>query len=331
MQYKLQPLYSTDQSFNGDVITSDEEKYMGRLYILATEDSKLLNLGIEKEWFLAHASIDALIYGHINNEGKWSLSACRSLEPSLTYTTRNKLFNKVFSPEYVWEISHLREEVTLNISQFASNPDNFNSNEDDNSNVPDTKSTNKIVEELSINSLHIDILRDLIMHSHPDDLAALKEKYEEIEGQEKHTVNESQSVFDDDNFTEIMNYFQRGSAPKLNDEELFHAQINLTERVMNEYESQKTNEFVFVPFGTVTVYAEENYFVLHDSEDEHTIFTATFDTDVIHGLNDIDALKIEMILSQLETEDYRRIRNSEQEIEVDKTEIKQQTGMEYGA
>ncbi|AFZ01237.1 hypothetical protein [Calothrix sp. PCC 6303] len=99
---------------------------------------------------------------------------------------------------------------------------------------------------------------------------------------------------------------------------------------MNEYESQKTNEFVFVPFGTVTVYAEENYFVLRDSEDEHTIFTATFDTDVIHGLNDIDALKIEMILSQLETEDYRRIRNSEQEIEVDKTEIKQQTGMEYG-
>jgi hypothetical protein len=324
MQYKLQPLYSTDKSFNGDVITSDEEKYMGRLYILATEDGKLLNLGIEKEWFLAHASGDVLICGHINNEGKWSLSPRRSLEPSLTYTTRNKLFDKVFSPEYLWEISYLREERTLNISQFASNPDNSNSNEDDDSNVPDTKSTTKIVGELNINSLHIDILRDLIMHSHPDELAALEEKSEEIERQDK-------SAFDDNNITEIMNYFQRESAPKLDEEELFHAQIHLTERIMDEYKSQKTNEFVFVPFGNVTIHTEENYFVLRDSEDEHTIFIATFDAEIIQGLNHTDALKIEMILSQLETEDYRRIRNSEQEIEADKTEIKQQTGMEYGA
>jgi hypothetical protein len=320
MQYKLQPLYSTDKSFNGDVITSDEEKYMGRLYILATEDGKLLNLGIEKEWFLAHASIDALICGHINNEGKWSLSPRRSLEPSLTYTTRNKLFDKVFSPEYLWEISHLREELTLNISQFASNPDNSNSNEDDNSNVPDTKSTTKIVEQLNINSLYIDILRNLIMRSHPDELTAL----EDLEDQDK-------STFDDNNITEIMNYFQRESAPKLDEEELFHVQIHLTERIRDEYESQKTNEFVFVPFGNVTIHTEESYFVLGDSEDEHTIFIATFDAEIIQGLNHTDALKIEMILSQLETEDYRRIRNSEQEIEADKTEIKQQIGMEYGA
>jgi hypothetical protein len=306
------------------VITSDEEKYMGRLYILATEDGKLLNLGIEKEWFLAHASGDVLICGHINNEGKWSLSPRRSLEPSLTYTTRNKLFDKVFSPEYLWEISYLREERTLNISQFASNPDNSNSNEDDDSNVPDTKSTTKIVEELNINSSHIDRLRDLIMRSHPDELTALEEKSEEIERQDK-------SAFDDNNITEIMNYFQRESAPKLDEEELFHAQIHLTERIMDEYKSQKTNEFVFVPFGNVTIHTEENYFVLRDSEDEHTIFIATFDAEIIQGLNHTDAFKIEMILSQLETEDYRRIRNSEQEIEADKTEIKQQTGMEYGA
>jgi hypothetical protein len=330
MQYKLQPLYSTDKSFNGDVITSDEEKYMGRLYILPTEDGKLLNLGIEKEWFLAHASIDALICGHINNEGKWSLSSRRSLEPSLTYTTRNKLFDKVFSPEYVWEISHLREERTLNISQFASNPDNSNSNDDD-SNVPDTKSTTKIVEELNINSPHIDILRDLIMHSHPDDLTAIEEKSEEIEGQDKYRISEDKSVFDDKKITEIMNYFQRESAPKLDEEELFHAQIHLTERIMDEYKKQDIDEFAFIPFGTVTVNVEENYFVLHDSEDEHTIFIATFDAEIIQGLNYTDSLKIEMILSQLETEDYRRVRNSKQEIEADKTEIKQQTGMEYGA
>jgi hypothetical protein len=53
-------------------------------------------------------------------------------------------------------------------------------NEDDDSNVPDTKSTTKIVEELNINSPHIDRLRDLIMRSHPDELTVIEEKLEEL-------------------------------------------------------------------------------------------------------------------------------------------------------
>jgi hypothetical protein len=329
MQYKLHPLYSTNQAFNGDVITSDEEKYMGRLYILAADDSKLLNLGIKSEWFLAHASANVLISGHINNEGQWSLSTYRSLEPTLAYTNRNKIFDEIFSPEYICEISYLREEQTINISQILSKSDNSDSNEDEDSNVTDNKGVTKIVGQLSINPDNIDILRDLILHSSLDELFALSQ---EIEMPSNHQVEKQQSDFNDKSLTEIMNYFQRESAPKLDEDELFFAQIHLTERVLAEYERQNTNEFVFVPFGTVTVHGEENYFILRDSSDEHTIFTATFDADIIHGLDDVDALKIEMILSQLDTEDYRRNRNiSEQEMEVDKAEIKEQRGMEYGA
>jgi hypothetical protein len=329
MQYKLQPLYSTNQAFNGDVITSDEEKYMGRLYILAADDSKLLNLGIKSEWFLAHASANVLISGHINNEGQWSLSTYRSLEPTLAYTNRNKIFDEIFSPEYICEISYLHEEQTVNISQIISKSDKSDSNKDEYSNITDNKGVTKIVGQLSINPDNIDILRDLILHSSLDELFALSQ---EIEMPSNHQVEKQQSDFNDKSLTEIMNYFQRESAPKLDEDELFFAQIHLTERVLTEYERQNTNEFVFVPFGTVTVHGEENYFILRDSSDEHTIFTATFDADIIHGLDDVDALQIEMILSQLDTEDYRRSRNiSEQEMEVDKAEIKEQRGMEYGA
>jgi hypothetical protein len=326
MQYRLNPLYSTNQAFNGDVITSDEEKYMGRLYILAADDSKLLNLGIKSEWFLAHASANVLISGHINNEGEWSLSTYRSLEPTLAYTNRNKIFDEIFSPEYVWEISYLREEQTVNISQFISKSDNSDTNKDEDSNVTDERSVTKIVGQLSINPNNIDILRNLILHSSLDELFALSQQ--EIEMPTNHQVDKQQ----DKSLTEIMNYFQRSSAPKLDEDELFFAQIHLTERIMDEYERQKSKEFVFVPFGTVTIHAEESYFILRDSDDEHTIFTATFDADIIHGLNDTDALKIEMILSQLDTEDYRRSRDiSQQEMEADKAEIKERRGMEYGA
>ncbi len=329
MQYKLNPLYSTNQAFNGDVITSDEEKYMGRLYILAADDRKLLNLGIKSEWFFAHASANVLISGHINNEGQWSLSTYRSLEPSLTYTNRNKIFDEIFSHEYVCEISYLREEQTVNISQVISKSDNSDTNTDEDSNVTDERSATKIVGQLSINPDSIDILRGLILDSSLDELSALSQ---EIEIPTNHQVEKQQSDFNGKSLTEIMNYFQRSSAPKLDEDELSFAQIHLTQRVMDEYERQNTNEFVFVPFGTVTIHAEESYFILRDSDDEHTIFTVTFDADIIHGLNDTDALKIEMILSQLDTEDYRRSRDiSQQEMEADKAEIKERRGMEYGA
>ncbi len=134
----------------------------------------------------------------------------------------------------------------------------------------------RIVGKLSINPDNIDILRDLILYSSLDELFALSQ---EIEMPSNHQVEKQESGFNDKSLTGIMNYFQRESSPKLDENELFFAQIHLTQRVMDEYERQKSKEFVFVPFGTVTVHAEESYFILRDSSDEHTIFTATFDAE----------------------------------------------------
>ena len=335
MNYQLKTLYETNQAFNCDVITSDEEKYMGRLYILTTDDSNLKKIGIKEEWFLAHEEADVLISGHINREGKWSLSSFRNLEPSFEYTTRNKLLDQVFSPEYVCELSYLREELISNISQVVNNSDDSTNNEDDEDNAINKKYVTVMVEQLSITPDNLNVLRDLIMHSFSDELVTLEQELE-VEMHNNHLYNEQQSAVNTTNITEIMNYFQRSSAPKLDEDELFDAQVDLTERIMDEYERQKKDEFVFTPLGIVTINSEESCCTLRDSEDGHVIFTATFDTDVIHGLSDVDAPKIEMILHQFDREDCRRERNTMKEErsanEVDKPgEIKQQTGIDYGA
>ena len=332
MNYELQTLYSTNQAFNCDVITSDKEEYMGRLYVLATSDSILHNLGIKSEWFLAHGEADVLISGHINHEGKWSLSPYRNLEPSFEYITRNKLFDQVFSPEYVYELSYLREELISNISQVVNNSDDSTNNEDDEDNAIDKKNATVMGSQLSITPDNLNVLRDLIMHSFSDKLATLEQEVE-IEMQAENLSNEQQSAENTTNLTEIMNHFQREAAPKLNKDEIFDAQIDLVERIMDEYEKQKKDEFIFAPLGTVTINAEDSCCSLKDSEDEHTIFTATFDADIIHGLNDTDALKIEMILHQFDREDFRRTRNMiKQENltnQINASEINRNTGIDY--
>ncbi len=338
MRYKLNTLYSTDQAFNGDVIASDEEKYMGRLYILTTSDSKLLDLGIKEEWFIAHASADFLISGHINNEGKWSLSPYKSLSPSLAYTNQTNIFDHVFSPEYVQEIAYLREEEFLNISQNINQSGNFDSNESDESDVSKPKILTPIEGQLHIKPENIDILRHLIFRSSLDELLSLNPEQDMVT-EANQPSSENKSIFDDPstNLTVIMNDFQCKSIPQVGEEDLVFAQIELAERVMDEYERQNLTEFAFVPFGNVTVYPEDSYFVLRDSSDNHTIFIATFDAEIIQGLSDVDALKIEMILSQIDTEDYRKTRDiSKQEREVSLVNenahnLSQQQGIEYGA
>ncbi len=338
MQYKLNTLYSTDQAFNGDVITNDEEKYMGRLYILTTSDSKLLNLGIKEEWFLAYAGADFLISGHINNEDKWSLSAYKSLEPSFVYTNQSNIFDQVFSQEYMQEIAYLREEEFLTISQRINQSDDFSSNEDNESDVSKPKIITQMEGSWYIHPENIDTLRHLILRSSLDELLSLEQQQgEAIEMDLNQASSENQSTFDNPNtdLKVIMNYFQRESAPRLDEDELFHAQMNLIERVRDEYQKRNINEFAFVPFGNITIHDEDNYFVLRDSSDEHTIFVATFEAEIIQRLNDVDSLKIEMILNQLEIEDYRRARDiSKQEKEVineSNKNINQQHEIEYGA
>ncbi|MBV6625451.1 MAG: hypothetical protein KI793_21405 [Rivularia sp. (in: Bacteria)] len=310
MNYDLQILYETDEAFNCDVITADEEKYMGRLYILTTDDNTLKTLGIKEEWYLAHEEADVLVSGHINSEGKWSLSTWRNLEPSFEYTTRNKIFDQVFSPEYVWKLMHFREENIISISQKASIPDSFNGSDDNNSNGMNRKYLGIMPGQLNITTENLNILQGLIMHSNDSELVALEQ---DLETEIISVYNEQESAVKSTNINEIMNHFQRESAPLLDEKELFHAQIDLTERIMDEYEKQGKDEFVFTPLGIVTINAEESCCSLKDSEDGHTIFTATFDADIIHGLNDTDALKIEMILHQFDREDFRRARSMLQE------------------
>ena len=311
MNYDLQILYETDEAFNCDVITTDEEKYMGRLYILTTDDNTLKNLGIQEEWYLAHEEADVLVNGHINSEGKWSLSTLRNLEPSFEYTTRNKIFDQVFSPEYVWKLMHFREENIISMSQKISNSDSFNSSDDNNnSNGMNRKYIDIMPVKINITSENLNILQDLIMHSYDSPSVDLEH---DLENEIIPVYNEQQSAANSTNITEIMNHFQRESAPLLDEKELFHAQIDLTERIMDEYEKCQKDEFVFTPLGIVTINSEESCCSLKDSEDSHTIFTATFDADIIHGLNDTDALRIEMILHQFDREDFRRARSMLQE------------------
>lgn len=338
MRYKLNTLYSTEQAFNGDVITSDDEKYVGRLYILATSDNQLLNFGIKEEWFLAYTGADFLISGHINHDGNWSLSAYKSLEPSFQYTNQSDIFDRVFSQKYIQEIAYLREEEFLKISQHINQPDDFNSEEEDEFNTDKLKDMKKSVQ-FYIKPENIDILNNLIFKSNLDQLYPLNQEQKEVfEIDEKQPNRLVRSTLDDSNqnLQITMNYFQRESAPKLDEDELNDAQIKLIGRIMTEYQTRKIPEFEFLPFGNVAINTEEGYFILRDLEDEHTIFIASFEAEIIQGLNDIDALTIEMILSQLETEDYRRIRDTSKQQEItslsneNSRNSSQQQGIEYG-
>ncbi len=333
MSYELHPLYSTNKAFNGDVITSDEEKYMGRLYILATEDSKLLNLGINKEWFLAHALGDVLICGHINHQGEWSLSPYRSLEPTFTYSTRNQIFDQIFSPEYVWEISHLRDERTLNISQFTNNSDAFGSNDDD-SDILNEKSATKIVEQLSINVPNIDILRNVILHSSPDDILSLHEKEKISEQSNQITSAEQEESIVNTMLPGIIISTQNEQKNKLEETQLLEIEKIIINTIIENYQEQETSEFILSPFGTVTIYLEEDYLILRSSESGHTIIAATLDGDIIDELKEVDALKFTDVLQQSKLEFSKQFEYFTQrqtiDLQTQNTVINQQKEIDYG-
>ena len=84
--------------------------------------------------------------------------------------------------------------------------------------------------------------------------------------------------------------------------------------------------------GLFPAYSESD-FVLSDSEDGHTIFIATFDAEIIQGLNERDAIEIEMIINQLDTEGDRTIQSIGQlgtEADRENQTVQPQPGMEYG-
>ncbi|MEA5574618.1 hypothetical protein, partial [Calothrix sp. UHCC 0171] len=285
--------------------------YMGRLYILVTEDSQLLNVGIKKEWFLAHALLDSLICGHINIQGEWSLSPYRSLEPSFEYCERNQIFDQVFSSEFVCEIAHLRQEEIINISEIIKSSDDSNNGQDDNTNSSSEIRTNKTIGNITINPDNLNILNDLILRSSLNELVAEEQE---------------------DKIDEL----QRETASKLDEDKLVFLQMDLIEQIEDEYKQHLKTEFIFPPFGNVKVHEEENYFVLSDSEDGHSIFIATFDDEIIQGLSEYDAIQVEVIINQLDRESDRTIQSiglqekDDQENQTEPAKIQPQLGMEYG-
>jgi hypothetical protein len=74
---------------------------LGRLYLFEVTEPELLAQGIEKQWFLTHQQTGEVVSGHVNQDGGWSLSQPRSLQPTQPYVSQGELLAKVFSPDYV--------------------------------------------------------------------------------------------------------------------------------------------------------------------------------------------------------------------------------------
>ncbi|MGD1872963.1 MAG: hypothetical protein ACFB02_07905 [Mastigocoleus sp.] len=332
MNYELQTLYKTHQAFNCDVIASDEDRNMGRLYILTTDDTNLKELGIKQEWFLAYEEIDILISGHINKDDEWSLSPFCKLEPSFEYTTCNQIFEQVFNLNFISDLTNLCNKNINSLSHNINSSNSFNDNEDDD----DSNRINKnnqifMARDLIITTENLDVLKNIIANSNLEELVDIEQESDtEILDVSHH---EQQLTTDESSVNDVVNYFSRKSAPPLEDDELFHIQINLTQRIMDEYFKQDKDEFVLSPLGVVTINNEEGCCSLKDLEDGHIIFTATFDSDVIHGLNNTDALKVDIILDYLDKEEVRREKYMKKEedliTEVNTPQINQKPEIEY--
>lgn len=108
--YQLTPITNTEAALNCDV-TCDEQ-YLGRLYVFPTNDPALNDLGIEKEWFLTHESGNFVVSGHVNAVGEWCVSPHQSLKPSLEFTSKAEVFDRVFSLDYEREVLAIREMLS---------------------------------------------------------------------------------------------------------------------------------------------------------------------------------------------------------------------------
>ena len=311
MSYQFKSLYSTDSALNYDVTTSDDNQYMGRLYILTAENPVLHNLGIEKEWFLAHESGEFMICGHINNIGEWSLSSYRSLEPSLEYTTKSQIFDQVFSHEYVQEVLHSKKVIQS--SEFLDDRKRLNDNNDASD---DTKETVNYTTstQLSISIPNLEMLGEIILRSSQDDLLSEQVDTYQSFGQEA-------LVMTDIITNEIRPTLQLEKA------ELLEIEQAIVDKILEEYQTHDTSEFILPPTGKVTIHVESDYFVLSDSVDGHTILAATFDGEVIDELKQADAIEFTSLLQSHEIE-VSTLLSSQSHSQTEN--VNQQKGIDYG-
>ena len=317
MSYQFKSLYSTDSALNYDVTTSDDNQYMGRLYILTAENPVLQNLGIEKEWFLAHESGEFMICGHINNVGEWSLSSYRSLEPSLEYTTRSSIFDQVFSHEYIQEVLHGKKVIES--SQFIDDSKRLNDNNDGSDDTKETVNSSSLTQ-LHISVPNLEMLGEIILRSSPDELLTLQS--EEADTYELNQLLEQEApVITDIVSNEIM------STSQLEKTELLEIEQAILSKIIEEYQTHDTSEFILPPTGKVTVHVEEDYFVLSDSVDGHTILAATFDGEVMEELKQADAIEFTSLLQSHEIE-VSTLLSNQSHSQTEKTNL--QKGIDYG-
>ncbi|BDA74098.1 hypothetical protein CAL7716_082640 [Calothrix sp. PCC 7716] len=295
MNYDFHTLYSTDTAFNCDVTSEGKHEYMGRLYILAAEEPTLLNLGIEKEWFLDHSQGQFLVCGHINTNGQWSLSSYKSLEPSLRYTSQSQIFDRVFSIEYVTEVLQMRNEIATELQE----PILLNSgasDSDESSDVTETKSSNSLLNNEITNIANLDILKDLLLHMSPVELQEFEEANSQLNTTKAFTIEEAVTItMPQESVSQV-----ESIPTKLEKAEVLEIQDALIEKVIENYQKENTSELILPHECTIILHAEEDYFVLLSSGDGHTIVSATMDGEVLDELKEVDARIAAFILQQFE-------------------------------
>ncbi|BDA69977.1 hypothetical protein CAL7716_041430 [Calothrix sp. PCC 7716] len=311
MSYQFKSLYSTDSALNYDVTTSDDNQYMGRLYILTAENPVLQNLGIEKEWFLAHESGEFMICGHINNVGEWSLSSYRSLEPSLEYTTKSQILDQVFSHEYIQEVLHSKKFVQS--SEFVDESKRLNDNNNDSDDTKETVNSTTS-NQLSISIPNLEMLGEIILRSSPDDL--LSEEVDTYQSFEQEAPAMTDIITNEIIYT-----------PQLEKAELLEIEQAIIDKIIEEYQTHDTSEFILPPTGRVTIHVESDYFVLSDSVDGHTILAATFDGEVMEELKQADAIEFTSLLQSHEIE-VSTLLSSQSHSQTEN--VNQQKGIDYG-
>lgn len=320
--YQLSLICDTDVALNCDV--AQNKQYLGRLYVFPTTNSDLIAMGVEKEWFLAHAEGEFVISGYVNTEGQWSLSPHRSLQLSDEYTTQEAIFERVFDSEYVRDVlasCNLEQSKAVTDVEVANNRSG-NGDGDSGENQP-TKFDSQLIVDWNGLIPQLDVLRELLVTEvEPEQEAFSDEKFEPEQPDELEAATFTMSVQ-----TQLIPNEEFAETKRVK------VQNALIETVLSEYEERKAIEFLLPPFGTVTVHAEDEYFVLCSDSDGQTILTATLDGEVMDELSLANAVKFDEVLQQSEIETARWLTDGDDQ-NIDNTlleqERKQSKGMEYG-
>ena len=321
--YQLRPICDTDAALNCDVI--QDRQYLGRLYVFPIANPNFIAMGIEKEWFLAHAEGEFVISGYVNTEGQWSLSPHQTLQLSEEYTTQSAIFDLVFDSEYVRDVLTFRNlEQSLAVTEVEVANDSSGNGDGDSGEGQPTRFDSQLIADWNTFIPHLDVLRELLVSKVEleEQETFSDEKLDRVQADELEvtvsTIPVKTRFIPDDELAETRR---------------FKVQNALIDAVLSEYWEREATEFALPPFGTVTVHAEEEYFVLRSDRDGQTILTATLDGEVMDELSLADAAKFDEVLHQSEVEAARWLTDGDDQ-GIDNTLLEQESkrskGIEHG-